>query len=34
MTLYTQSVVNQTDRFAGVFVRENVAYDNDVVMTL
>ena len=26
MTLYTESVADQTDHFADVFVRENVAY--------
>ena len=31
MTLYTESVADQTDHFAVVFVRENVAYRNDVV---
>ena len=34
MALYTESVADQTDHFADVFVRENVAYDNDVVTTL
>ena len=34
MTLYTESVVDQTDHFANVFVRENIAYDCDVVKTL
>ena len=34
MTLYTASVVDQTDHFADVFVRENVVYGYDVVMTL
>ena len=31
MTLYTESVADQTDHFADVFVRENVAYGYDVV---
>ena len=31
MTLYTESVRDQTDHFAVVFVRENVAYGYDVV---
>ena len=31
MTLYTESVADQTDHFADVFVRENVAYGCDVV---
>ena len=34
MTLYTESVVDQNDHFAGVFVRENVAYGYNVVTTL
>ena len=34
MTLYTESVADQTDHFADVFVRENVAYGYDVVTTL
>ena len=34
MTLYTESVVEQTDQFADVFVRENVVYGYDVVSTL
>ena len=34
MTLYTESIVDQTDHVADVFVRENVAYDYDVVTTL
>ena len=29
--LYTESVANQTDHFADVFARENVAYFYDVV---
>ena len=33
MTLYTESVAGQTDHFADVFVRENVAYGYDVVTT-
>ena len=31
MTLYTENVADQTDHFADVFVRENVAYGYDVV---
>ena len=31
MTLHTESVADQTDHFADVFVRENVAYGYDVV---
>ena len=31
MTLYTESVADQTDHFAVVFDRENVAYGYDVV---
>ena len=34
MTLYTESVADQTDNFADVFVHENVAYGYDVVTTL
>ena len=34
MTLYRESVVDQTDHFADVFVREHVAYGYDVVTTL
>ena len=30
MTLYTESVADQTDHFAVVFVSENVAYSYDV----
>ena len=33
MTLYTESVADQTDHFADVFVLENVAYGNDAVTT-
>ena len=33
MTLYTESVAEQTGHFADVFVREDVAYGNDVVTT-
>ena len=33
MTLYTESLADQTDQFADVFVRENVAYGYDVVTT-
>ena len=29
-----ESAADQTDRFADVFVRENVAYGYDVAMTL
>ena len=32
MTLYTESVADQTDHFADVFVREDVAYGCDDVM--
>ena len=32
MTLYTENVADQTDHFADVFVRENVAYCYDVMM--
>ena len=32
MTLYTESVADQTDHFADVFVCENAAYGYDVVM--
>ena len=31
MTLYTESIADQTDPFADVFVRENVAYGYDVM---
>ena len=34
MTLYTESVVDQTDHFANVSVCENVAYGYKVVTTL
>ena len=34
MTLYTESVADQADHFADVFVRENIAYGYDVVTTL
>ena len=34
LTLYTKSFVDQTDHFADVFVRENVAYGYDVVTTI
>ena len=30
MTLYTERIADQTDHFADVFVRENVAYGYDV----
>ena len=33
MTLYTESVADQTDHFADALVRENVAFGCDVVMT-
>ena len=31
MTLYTENIADQTDHFADVFVRENVAYGYDVM---
>ena len=31
MTLYTERIADQTDHFADVFVRENVAYGYDVM---
>ena len=31
MTFYTESVADQTDHFADVFVHENVAYGYDAV---
>ena len=31
MTLYTERIADQTDHFADVFVRENVAYGCDVM---
>ena len=34
MTLYTESIEDQTDYFVDVFVRKNVAYSYDVVTTL
>ena len=34
MTLYTESIVDQTDHIADAFVCENVEYGYDVVMTL
>ena len=34
MTLYTESLADQTDHFAYVFVRENAAYGYDIVTTL
>ena len=34
MTLTTESVADQTDHFADVFVRENVMYGYGAVMTL
>ena len=34
MTLYTESVADQADHFADVFVHENVAYGYDIVTTL
>ena len=33
MALYTENIADQTDHFADVFVRENVAYGYDDVMT-
>ena len=33
MTLYAESAADQTDHFANAFVRENVVYGYDVVMT-
>ena len=33
MTLYMESVADQTDHFADAFVPKNVAYDYDVVTT-
>ena len=34
MTLYRESVADQTDHFANVFVREDVVYAYDVVTLL
>ena len=34
MTLYTERFPDQTNHFADVFVRKNVAYGDDVVTTL
>ena len=34
MTLYTESVVDQTDHLADVFVHENVVYGYDFVTML
>ena len=34
MTLYAESVADQTDHFTDAFVPENVAYGYDIVMTL
>ena len=34
LTLYMESVVDQTDHLADVFVHENVAYGYDFVTTL
>ena len=34
MTLYTDSIADQTDHFADAYVHENVAYGYDVVTTL
>ena len=31
MTLYTESIADQTDHFADAAVRENVAYNYDVI---
>ena len=33
MTFYTESVVDQADHFADVYVRGNVGYGYDVVTT-
>ena len=33
MTLYTESIADQSDHFADVFVHENVAYGYDFVTT-
>ena len=33
-TLYTESIADQTDHYADAFVRENIAYGYDVVITL
>ena len=32
MTLYTESVADQTDHFADAFVRVNIAYGYDAMM--
>ena len=34
MTLYTESIEDQTDHFTDAFVHENIAYGSDVVTTL
>ena len=34
MTLYTESVADQTDHFADAYVRKNVAFRYDIVTTL
>ena len=34
MALYTESIANQTDHFADVFVRKNFVYGYDFVTTL
>ena len=34
MTLYTESVADQTDHFANAFVHENITYGYDIVTTL
>ena len=34
MMFYTETFADQTDHFADVFVRENVAFGYDVVTTL
>ena len=34
MTLYMESIVDQTDDVADALARKNVAYGNDVVTTL
>ena len=31
MTLHTESIADQTDHFADIFVRENIAHDYEVV---
>ena len=34
MTLYTESVADQTDHFADAFVHENVVYGFNILTTL